>query len=156
MANLVPPAHVCYNACMEIKTGTNRPKRSWKTWPALLAAGLAVGLVYIFVTGCPILYFTGVPCPGCGMSRAALALCRGHLREALGYHPLIFLAPFLVWAIVGKWGVMAKPAVRKWTIIVLSAIFIGVYLWRLLVQKSPVVAFHFPPEIWVDIQGIFS
>lgn len=35
-----------------------------------------------------------VPCPGCGLSRASVALARGHVREALALHPLVLvLAP---------------------------------------------------------------
>ena len=36
---------------------------------------------------------SGHPCPGCGMTRATLALLHGHLAEAVGFHPL---APLVV------------------------------------------------------------
>ena len=34
---------------------------------------------------------THIPCPGCGMTRACLALTQGHFTEAWHYHPLSFL-----------------------------------------------------------------
>jgi hypothetical protein len=37
-----------------------------------------------------------VPCPGCGMTRAALALLRGDFGRAFSFHPLaIVLVPFV-------------------------------------------------------------
>lgn len=44
---------------------------------------------------CPILHFTGIPCPGCGMTRSFLAIARGDLPTAFEYHlfgPLFFSA----------------------------------------------------------------
>jgi hypothetical protein len=41
------------------------------------------------VTLCPFALLTGVPCPGCGLGRATLALLAGHFRDALHFHPLI-------------------------------------------------------------------
>jgi len=41
---------------------------------------------------CPFAYLTGLPCPGCGLSRAAFALFRGDVRGALAMHPLVFVA----------------------------------------------------------------
>ncbi|MYC76125.1 DUF2752 domain-containing protein [Candidatus Poribacteria bacterium] len=34
---------------------------------------------------------TDVPCPGCGMTRACLALTHGHFADAWHYHPFSFL-----------------------------------------------------------------
>ena len=34
---------------------------------------------------------TDVPCPGCGMTRACLALTHGHFADAWRYHPFSFL-----------------------------------------------------------------
>ena len=66
--------------------------------PPWLGAALAVVLLYggmeaLGVT-CPIRFFTGISCAGCGMSRAWLALLRGDISAAWGYHPL-FWAPVL-------------------------------------------------------------
>ena len=50
---------------------------------------------------CPIKAITGIPCPGCGMTRAFMAIASGNLREAIGYNlfsPILFLV-FLVTAI---------------------------------------------------------
>jgi Protein of unknown function (DUF2752) len=44
---------------------------------------------------CPIFHALGVPCPGCGLSRATLLLVQGHFKEALTMHafaPLLIVA----------------------------------------------------------------
>jgi len=51
-------------------------------------------------TICPIALVTGVPCPGCGMTRAASALIRGDIALALDYHPLI---PLIAGVVVAGW-----------------------------------------------------
>lgn len=43
--------------------------------------------------GCPIRYFTGIACPGCGMSRALFALLQFDFALAYEMHPLVFLMP---------------------------------------------------------------
>lgn len=40
---------------------------------------------------CPVASSFGIPCPGCGLTRATLALLRGHVHEAATLHPLVFL-----------------------------------------------------------------
>lgn len=41
---------------------------------------------------CPSAGWLGVPCPGCGLTRAARALLTGNVGEALRLHPLVFVA----------------------------------------------------------------
>jgi hypothetical protein len=49
---------------------------------------------------CPFAFFTQHPCPGCGLTRATLALARGHLCEAVRFHPLSpIVAPMVVTAL---------------------------------------------------------
>ncbi len=50
---------------------------------------------------CPFRTLTGIPCPGCGMTRSFLALAQGDLSGSLSYHilgPSLFLG-LAGWAI---------------------------------------------------------
>jgi hypothetical protein len=68
---------------------------------ALLAGVLLLPLLaFDWVTSpqalvlCPLRAVTGIPCPSCGLTRALAHLERGHLVQALKFHPfspLIFL-----------------------------------------------------------------
>ena len=60
---------------------------------------------------CPFRRVTGVDCPFCGMTRATIALGRGDVHSALGFHPLAplvlaFLIVLLVIVIAGKTRVL--------------------------------------------------
>lgn len=59
----------------------------------LLFAAMAA---FYFTHGCPIRFFTGISCPGCGMSRALSALLRLDFSLAFEMHPLVFLLPLAV------------------------------------------------------------
>lgn len=49
--------------------------------------------VFYLTFGCPIRLLSGVSCPGCGMSRAIIALLRCDFTLAFEMHPLVFLLP---------------------------------------------------------------
>jgi hypothetical protein len=49
---------------------------------------------------CPMATLLGIPCPGCGLTRATLALLHGDVRRALALHPLVLvLAPLFASAV---------------------------------------------------------
>lgn len=65
-----------------------------RTQRALVLAGIAglVALVVAFqVPTCPTALFFGVPCPGCGLTRATLLLFSGDVAAALRMHPLVLV-----------------------------------------------------------------
>ena len=65
-----------------------------------------VALLFANPTGgatiCPFALITGTACPGCGLTRATLALGRGDMGAAMAFHPLVLVV--LAW-LVGAWAV---------------------------------------------------
>ena len=62
-------------------------------WGSSLPALLAASFLYFphATTGpvlCPMALLLGMPCPGCGITRAFCFATHGHFREAFGFHPL--------------------------------------------------------------------
>ena len=80
-------------------------------WLPVLLAGL--WLYAPFVGGGPVTcafrVVGGVPCPGCGMTRALTELVRGRLEASLHYHPLSVLT---LACLVVAWAYGALAAVR--------------------------------------------
>lgn len=102
---------------------------------------LAVGLVVLLDIGCFFRYITGVPCPGCGMTRAHLAVLRLDFQEAFFYHPLWFLPlPLLAGSALFPNGLFRN---RKWDTagsILLLILVLGVYGVRMALYFP-----HTPP-----------
>jgi Protein of unknown function (DUF2752) len=63
----------------------------------LALSGVFALIVVTRLPLCPMAGVLGVPCPGCGLTRATLALMRGDLRGALHLHPLVLvIAPIFI------------------------------------------------------------
>jgi len=63
---------------------------------------------------CPLRYFTGLYCPGCGSLRAMHALLHGDLRQALAMNSLtVILLPFIGYGLVSEmyWHLWGRPLV---------------------------------------------
>jgi hypothetical protein len=67
----------------------------------LLLGGVFALIVIAQLPLCPMAGVLGVPCPGCGLTRATLALCHGDLRQAIHLHPLVpVIAPVFIAAVL--------------------------------------------------------
>jgi len=68
----------------------------------LLVGIYALAAQAIFSYICPSMWLFGLPCPACGMTRAALQLLRLNFVQAFNYNPAIFLVPFAVYAYIKR------------------------------------------------------
>ncbi|MET0626168.1 MAG: DUF2752 domain-containing protein [Pyrinomonadaceae bacterium] len=108
-------------------------------------AAAQVGAVWAGVGGwpCPVHGATGLPCPGCGLTRAAVALVRGHWGESLAAHAfapvlLVCLAALALAAILPRRqreafaGLAERLERRTRASVFLLAAFLLYWLARLL------------------------
>lgn len=65
------------------------------------------GLIINFQQGCLFYKVTGFYCPGCGGTRALLALSRGQILTSLLLHPFVFYT-----MAVGGWFMVSQTAER--------------------------------------------
>lgn len=137
------------------KPNTTKGKQSrWVQWLLMAAALLLVVLLY-YCFGCPIRYLTGIPCLGCGMTRAAFAAAYGHWQLAWYYHPLIYVMPWLLLFWFVTKSMQVKPVIVKAVIAVTIALFIIVYIVRMLWWKPAFLNIQTPAFIQ-DIKNIIS
>ena len=118
--------------------------------PGWLKRGLIVALIlsplvaamFVDVPLCPTAALFGMPCPGCGLTRATLAALHGDFTRAFHFHPLFFIAtPLYVGTITSvAWtfvrGGTHKPPSVKFSAVVtvfaltLMLLLMGVWLAR--------------------------
>ncbi len=101
--------------------------------------GLAVAVRFPL---CPFALVTRHPCPGCGLTRAGLALAVGDLDAALHYHPLVIpVVPVIAFLMLqgsynyvrhGRWRTFAFLQARWVTVsaIVLSVAMTAIWIAR--------------------------
>ncbi len=105
----------------------------------ILCLAVVLFLMHFSGIGCPFRFFFGVPCAGCGMSRAVLALMQGHTAEAIRLHPLCILLPFAAAA----WLFRRHIPDKYWKpmLSLFIAVFLVTYFIRLLSQ-DPMLPVH--------------
>lgn len=83
--------YLCYNGVMFKCTLTPKQKLNLSR---LFYACLIIALFCFY--RCPFLFLWGIPCPGCGMTRAFLALLHLDFAAAFYYHPLFPVVIFYI------------------------------------------------------------
>ena len=85
------------------------------------------------VSLCPFHAITGLPCPGCGMTRAMISLGQLNLGEAIGYNlfsiPLLILMTLYVWP--GKFPSILQN--QSFSIIIFCAV---IFVWLMRLASS--------------------
>ena len=106
--------------------------------------GFAFAFVLTDTPFCPLALFAGIPCPGCGLTRATLALLHGDVHTALRFHPLVpVLTPLFGAALLRATydyvrgpGHTARPSAwwtgrtMTWGASILLVLVLGVWLSR--------------------------
>ena len=84
-----------------------------KLIPAVVAVAVLAVLAVLLVTDhymCPFKFITGIPCPGCGMTRACLAVAKGDFPSSFYYHPLLpVVVPTVLVELLDGFGLIRLP-----------------------------------------------
>lgn len=110
-------------------------------WMTILCLIIYCIVLRIFEITCPIKYLTGISCPGCGMTRAVQNAMNFKFNIAFYYHPLWILLPIIV---IMLYGFYLKKMRKTFNIalIVITMIFIFVYLVRIFDGNNEIVSFE--------------
>ncbi len=148
------------------QTGPGRPSR-WKT--ALVLAAFLYLAASLLDRSCFFVRVLGIPCAGCGSSRALALLLQGRLAEALRMHPLILVSLALVLALavylVFQLAALIRgkslrfplaPATIRLVVISLLVLYLGVYLVRMILffpDQEPLCYNH--DSVWGRLFALF-
>lgn len=108
---------------------------------AIVSFGVYYVLIHVLSdVFCPLLWVTGIPCAGCGMTRAFLYLLGGQFQRAMHMNPSVLLVIcFSVYFCVFRYGLGKKVKGLKISLIILVAGMLIIYGYRMRM--------YFPNEI---------
>ncbi len=95
-----------------------------------IAYALLVNLV--FHAFCPVVIFCGFPCPGCGITRAAVCLITGRWQRAWQLNPAVFLlAVTAVYFAICRYLLGKRAVALKWLIAAVFVLLAVIYIVRM-------------------------
>lgn len=102
-------------------------------WVIMGIIAYFVVLRTFFHGGCPWVLITGMPCPGCGLTRAGICLLHFDFVGAWKIHPFIYAVIFFVLLFGINRYVFLRTS-RKWMLQLLMAgmlLMVAFYVWRM-------------------------
>lgn len=115
----------CFTAlCSDIKAAK---------WAIIFVIAYFVFFKKILYSLCPMVIFTGYPCPACGLTRATFCLLRLDFSEAFRIHPFVYaVIVYLAVFGVNRYILGRKMGKKlKWGMAVIIIAMILFYLWRM-------------------------
>lgn len=102
-------------------------------WMAVIALAVYTVLMnLVFHAFCPMVILTGLPCPGCGMTRAMFFLVTGRLGRAVWMNPMSIPVACLMLYFLWNRYILGKKAKGIVPLIGIAAVLlVVVYLWRM-------------------------
>ena len=108
--------------------------------PAFALLALAALLLAGLPWKCPLLALTGIPCPTCGLTRAARLALHGDFGAATRMHPLWFVVvpalgavlggEMVAYARAGRWGEVIERRWVKWTLGAIASALLVIWIAR--------------------------
>ena len=98
----------------------------------LLFVIYSVTVKRLFHAFCPSVIVAGLPCPGCGMTRAVVAFLTGEFERGMRMNPLGIA--WILWAVcfaVMRYGFGKKPKGLMTVAGVIVVLMVAVYVWRM-------------------------
>lgn len=93
----------------------------------------------------------GVPCPGCGMTRAFLAFFRGDMQAAFFFHPLFWLVPFIFIVVImqKRITIFKSKNGEQFFWLGCTILFVGTYVLRMIYLFPHTVPMDFSPNAFL-------
>jgi hypothetical protein len=110
--------------------GLSERRTRWLRATGVASAwALACLPVWLGRGACPFAEIVGLPCPGCGMTRAALLLANGQVAASLRMHPLVVPSALAAACFMGA------------TVWVTAKVGSPVAMWNLRAGRAAIVGF---------------
>lgn len=108
-------------------------------WALLILAVYGPITHAFFDVFCPLRAFCGLPCPGCGMSRAAFYIFQWDFETAFNLNPAIYLwIPYIIFILWNRY-VIKKHHKAAWSLCIIICILTIVNYVILMVSRFPYI-----------------
>ena len=120
---------------MNVKQGIKQLKQDISDWYKGILAVIIYMMItkVIFGTVCTFVIVTGVPCPGCGMTRAGISFLTLQWEDAWNYNCILFLiVPFAIYWFACRYFFQCRCRGFMVGLTVIAICLLGLYIYRMV------------------------